>query len=133
MNKVLIFTATYNEAENISALIKEIFKLCKYVDILVVDDNSPDGTYKILESIQKNNKNLIIKKRDKKLGLNTAHIMAYDFALKKNYEKLITLDADFSHNPKEIPKIIEYLQNYDFVIGSRYMRGGKNDQNFFSI
>ena len=131
MNKILVFTATYNEKENVEKLIDVILKLRNDIKMLVIDDNSPDKTYEILEKISKKNDNLIVVKREKKLGLNTAHIMAYEYALKNNYDKLITLDADFSHDPKEITKIIDFLDNYDFVIGSRYMSGGKNVQPFF--
>ena len=131
MNKILVFTATYNEKDNIEKLINEILKLRNDIKMLVIDDNSPDKTYEILEKISQKNDNLIVVKREKKLGLNTAHIMAYEYALKNNYDKLITLDADFSHDPNEITKIIDFLDKYDFVIGSRYIEGGKNVQPVF--
>ena len=131
MDKILVFTATYNEKENIEKLIDVILKLRNDIKMLVIDDKSPDKTYEILEKISKKNDNLIVVKREKKLGLNTAHIMAYEYALKNNYDKLITLDADFSHDPNEITKIIDFLDKYDFVIGSRYIEGGKNVQPFF--
>ncbi len=128
MSDILVFTATYNEKENINNLINEIFNSSNEIDILVIDDNSPDETWKELEEISKKNNKFFFIKRDKKLGLNTAHQMAYDYAINKNYNKLITMDADFSHDPKEIPKIIELLKMHDFVIGSRYSNGGKNTQ-----
>ena len=131
MNKILVFTATYNEKDNIEKLINVILKLGNDIKMLVIDDKSPDKTYEILEKISKKNDNLIVVKREKKLGLNTAHIMAYEYALKNNYDKLITLDADFSHDPNEITKIIDFLDKYDFVVGSRYTEGGKNVQPFF--
>ena len=131
MDKILVFTATYNEKENIEKLINVILKLRNDIKMLVIDDKSPDKTYEILEKISKKNDNLIVVKREKKLGLNTAHIMAYEYALKNNYDKLITLDADFSHDPNEITKIIDFLDKYDFVIGSRYIEGGKNVQPVF--
>ncbi len=131
MEKILVFTATYNEKENIEKLVYEIFRSNKNLDIYVIDDNSPDGTATILEKISKNNDNFYYKIRESKLGLNTAHILAYDYAKENNYDKLITLDADFSHDPAEIPKIIDLLNKYDFVIGSRYAEGGKNIQPFF--
>lgn len=127
MSKTLIFTATYNESKNIEELISKIFKLEKDLNLLIVDDNSPDKTFEIIEKLSSKNKNIFLCKREKKLGLNTAHIYAYDFALKNNYEKLITMDADLSHDPEEIPRIIELLDNEAFVIGSRYIQGGKND------
>lgn len=131
MEKILVFTATYNEKENIEKLVHEIFRSNKNLDIYVIDDNSPDGTATILKKISKNNDNFYYKIRENKLGLNTAHILAYDYAKENNYDKLITLDADFSHDPVEIPKIIDLLNKYDFVIGSRYSEGGKNIQPFF--
>ena len=127
MSKTLIFTATYNESRNIKELISQIFELKNDLNLLIVDDNSPDKTFEIIEKLAFTNKNIFLHKREKKLGLNTAHIYAYDFALKNNYEKLITMDADLSHNPKEIPKIIKLLDKEAFVIGSRYITGGKND------
>ena len=133
MNKTLVFTATYNESENIKELISEIFSLNKKIDLLVVDDNSPDKTYEIVEKISQENKNIILKKREGKLGLNTAHIFGYEYAIVNNYEKLITMDADLSHEPKEIPKIIDLLNDNSFVIGSRYIPGGKNDMTKFRL
>jgi dolichol-phosphate mannosyltransferase len=129
MSEILVFTATYNEKDNILPLIHKILSLSKNIDILVIDDNSPDGTWDLLKKISYENKNLLIKKRNKKLGLNTAHQIAFDYAKDKNYKKLITMDADFSHDPSEIPKIISLLNTYAFVIGSRYIKGGKNTQS----
>ena len=123
MNKTLIFTATYNESENIKKLINKIFKINKNVDMLIIDDNSPDKTFQIINKISKKNRRLNLIKRKGKLGLNTAHIAGYEYAIKNKYNNLITMDADLSHNPKEIPKIINLLNHYDFVIGSRYMKG----------
>ena len=133
MNKTLIFTATYNESKNISKLIKRIIQLRQKIDLLIVDDNSPDGTSKIIEKFSKKYKNIILKKRTGKLGLNTAHIYGYNYALKNKYQKLITMDADLSHDPKEIPKIINLLDKDSFVIGSRYIKGGKNGMEGFRL
>ena len=125
MSKTLIFTATYNEVQNIKKLISLIYKNFPKADILVIDDNSPDLTYKLLKKLKKKYKNLKIKLRDKKYGLDSAHKFAYDFAKKKGYVKLITMDADLSHNPIEIKKIVRLLDKSEFVIGSRYIKGGK--------
>jgi dolichol-phosphate mannosyltransferase len=127
MNKTLIFTATYNESKNIAQLIEKILSLNLNIDILIVDDNSPDKTYEIVEKFQKKFDNIFLERRSSKLGLNTAHIFGYEFALKNQYQNLITMDADLSHDPEEIPNIIELLNKNAFVIGSRYMKGGKND------
>ena len=125
MSKTLVFTATYNEVKNIKKLISLIYKNFPKADILVIDDNSPDLTYKLLKRLKKKYKNLKIKLRDKKYGLDSAHKFAYDFAKKNGYVKLITMDADLSHNPIEIKKIVRLLDKSEFVIGSRYIKGGK--------
>ena len=130
MSKILVFTATYNEKENIAILLKKINSLKINLDVLIIDDNSPDGTKKVIKN-SSIKKNVILKVRKKKLGLNTAHKFAYKFAKQHKYKKLITLDADLSHDPKEIPKIIKLLDKYDFVIGSRYSKNGKNSQPLF--
>jgi dolichol-phosphate mannosyltransferase len=124
-NKILIFTATYNEADNILDFLNCVEKLNLNADVLIVDDNSPDSTWKIIKtySVDKKNINLII--RNKKDGLDTAHKLAYEYAIKNAYEYLITLDADLSHDPKIIPQFIKELETNTFVIGSRYMQGGE--------
>ena len=128
MNKILIGIATYNESKNITRLLKEIIINTKNnSDILIVDDNSPDGTSNIVKKFKDENKNIFLIERRKKLGLGSAHKRIILFAQKNNYEKLITMDADFSHQPKEIPKLIKYSSNSNFVTGSRYIKGGKCD------
>ena len=123
-NKILIFSATFNESENITDLLNSIDKLNLELDILIIDDNSPDETSEIVKqhAIEKSNIKLIV--RNKKEGLDTAHKFAFKYSIENNYEHLITLDADLSHDPNEIPKFIEELNNSDFVIGSRYINGG---------
>ena len=128
MNKTLIFTATYNESKNIEKFIEEVFKASNEVDLLIIDDNSPDKTFEVIKSHNQIDKRLTLIKRQKKLGLDTAHKLAYEYAKKNRYEKLITLDADLSHEPNEISKFINLLNQYDFVIGSRYIKGAKNNQ-----
>ncbi len=123
--KVLIFTATYNEAENIKNFLNIVLKF-EDLDILIVDDNSPDKTYNIIEQYQQNYNNLILIKRDRKIGLDTAHKLGFNFAKENNYEKIITLDADLSHDPIKIKDFIYELDFNPFVIGSRYIQGGKN-------
>ena len=133
MKKVLIFTATYNEKNNIVKLIKQIKKNTKVGDLLIIDDNSPDGTAGIIKTILKKNKNNKIKLilRNKKDGLDTAHKLAYKYALINKYDYLITMDADLSHDPAEIPNFLKHLVNNDFVLGSRYMKGGRNELTLF--
>ena len=124
-NKILVFTATYNEKDNIEKLIYSITQNCSDADILIIDDNSPDKTYETIQEIQKQFKNIFLIKRHSKLGLDIAHKKAYDYAVENNYDYLITMDADFSHDPKEIKNFIYYLEKFPFVIGSRYIEGGK--------
>ena len=119
-NKTLVFTATYNEAENIEKYLNATLAV-KDIDILIIDDNSPDNTFQIIENYQKKFENLIFIKRQGKLGLDTAHKEGFNYAKEKNYQNLITMDADLSHDPKEI---------YSFVIGSRYISEGKNEMKF---
>jgi len=123
--KILIFTATYNEYQNIKIFLEKINKLKLQLDVLVVDDNSNDGTLPFLKSYSKKNFKLII--REKKMGLDTAHKLAFKYARKYKYNYLVTLDADLSHDPKVIKKIVNLLSVYPFVIGSRYIKGGKCD------
>ena len=123
--KVLVFTATYNEVENIHTLINKIKKFNPQVHILIIDDNSPDGTALVIKTLKKKFKNLYLIIRKKKEGLDSAHKLGYDYAIKKKYDYLITMDADLSHDPKKINDFIKNLSNFEFVIGSRYMKGGK--------
>ena len=133
LNKTLIFTATYNEAENISKLLDSILSQKLDADVYIIDDNSPDKTSEIIKSYCEKYPNILLKIRSEKLGLDTAHKEAYLFAKKKNYKKFISMDADLSHDPKELIKFILLLDNYPFVIGSRYISGGKNKMTFFRL
>ena len=123
--EILIFTACYNEAENIEKLIKGIKKCLPTSSILIIDDNSPDKTQQKIIELKKeiNQLNLIV--REKKMGLDTAHKLAYEFAVKQKFNYLITMDADLSHDPNELMNFIRNLEKNSFVIGSRYIRGGK--------
>ncbi len=122
--KILVFTPTYNEAENIENLIPDILKLDINADVLVVDDNSPDGTGKIVKQFIKENSRVNIVERPSKMGLGTAHIEGFKFAIKNNYDVVISMDADYSHHPKFIPSLVEAVKNSDVVIGARYVPGG---------
>ena len=123
--RILVFTASYNEKENIKKLILEIKDCLPEASILIIDDNSPDQTKEIIKELQKNIYQLELIVREKKLGLDSAHREAYEYAIKNQYNYLITMDADFSHDPKELNNFIKNLENFPFVIGSRYILGGK--------
>jgi len=126
--QIIVIIPTYNEIENIEKIIEDIFLMDLAIDILVVDDNSPDKTYKKVEKLQKRYKNrLFLLKRDSKDGLGKAYIDGFKFALKsdKNYNYFIEMDADFSHNPIYLTYMIENIKNFDLIIGSRYVKGGK--------
>ncbi|CUT02918.1 polyprenol monophosphomannose synthase [Candidatus Chrysopegis kryptomonas] len=129
--RVLVIIPTYNEAENIKSLIPEVLaqgeKLGSSVriEVLVVDDNSPDGTAQIVKEFQKVYEDKVhLIERPGKLGLGTAYVEGFKYALKNGYDYVFEMDADFSHDPKEIPKILNgALDSYDIVIGSRYSHG----------
>ena len=123
--KILVFTATYNESENIVKLIESIEKQNLNLDILIIDDNSPDGTAHKVEELRKIYSNLFLINRGNKQGLDTAHKEAYKFAKDKNYDLFISMDADLSHDPNELKNFIFQLDEHPFVIGSRYIEGGK--------
>ena len=123
--KAVVVVPTYNEKENILKLIDAIDGLGVSLDILVVDDSSPDGTGKVVEDAKKTKKNLDIIHREKKQGIGPAYIEGFKYVLNKGiYDFVVQMDADFSHNPKDVPRLIEKAEECDVVIGSRYTKGG---------
>ncbi len=123
----LVAIPTYNEASNIRPLINEIWKLLPELHILVIDDNSQDGTAKVVEEMMQNHPSLHLIKRAGKLGLGSAYIAAFKWALQHNFKAVIEMDADFSHSPAALPPMIAALKNYPTVIGSRYISGGTTE------
>ncbi|MGE9516461.1 MAG: polyprenol monophosphomannose synthase [Solitalea-like symbiont of Tyrophagus putrescentiae] len=121
----LIIIPTYNEKENVEAIIRHIFALQERFDILVVDDNSPDKTSEIVKLLQNEFTNrLFLEIRDKKNGLGKAYIHGFKWALNHNYDFIFEMDADFSHNPNDLPKLKQAcLDGADLAIGSRYING----------
>jgi dolichol-phosphate mannosyltransferase len=122
--RLLVTLATYNEAGNIAALIAEIQKVVPHADVLVIDDNSPDGTGRIASELSERDPRVHVLHRPGKLGLGTATLAAMRFALAQNYDYLLNMDADFSHPPRYLPGILAGMSKYDVMIGSRYVRGG---------
>jgi dolichol-phosphate mannosyltransferase len=121
--KCLIIIPTYNERTNIEPLIKRILEIREDIDILVIDDNSPDGTGKIVEEISKSNSRVKLFERECKRGLGSAYLMGFKYALQSNYDAVFEMDADFSHDPAMIPVFIDKMNKADLVIGSRYLKG----------
>lgn len=119
----LIIIPTYNEKENIPLLIENIFSVEPSVHILFVDDNSPDGSGKLIDEIREKEERVHVLHREGKLGLGTAYIAGFRYAIEKKYDYIFEMDADFSHNPKEIPNFLRELKEHDLVIGSRYISG----------
>ena len=124
INKILVFFATYNEADNIENLLRCTFEHLPDQELLVVDDNSPDGTGEMLDKFAQTNKQVAVIHRPRKLGLGTAHKLAMQYAIKNQFDILITMDADFSHHPEYLPTLVDLMNDNDFVIGSRYVKGG---------
>ena len=122
--KLLIIIPTYNEVENIGLLINEVFKFVDDVSILVVDDNSIDGTRDLVETISKKDERVFILKREGKFGLASAYIAGMKWGIENGFDLFCEMDADFSHNPKYLPEMIEKIKNNDVVIGSRNIKGG---------
>ncbi|RKY77427.1 polyprenol monophosphomannose synthase [candidate division KSB1 bacterium] len=123
MEKILVILPTYNEKDNIRKIISEILKEGNNVEVLVIDDNSPDGTGDIVSDIIKNNSRVHLLTRPGKLGLGTAYVEGFKYALSHDYELIFEMDADFSHDPKEIPRFLEEIKDSDVVVGSRYISG----------
>ena len=121
--KPLVLIPTYNEALNIKKFIEEVFKYCPDINLLIIDDNSPDNTAEIVHSMC--DKRIYILKRAKKAGLATAYIEGFRHGINLGFNAFIEMDADFSHKPEYLPIMLDNLKKYDFVIGSRNIKGGK--------
>ena len=121
----IVIIPTYNEIENIQDIIEEIFTIVPDIHIMIIDDNSPDGTADIVTKLQAFYKNLHLVKRTGKLGLGTAYKLGFRLALKNGYDYIMEMDADFSHDPAVLENFFLNIENYDLVIGSRYVAGGR--------
>jgi dolichol-phosphate mannosyltransferase len=123
MKKVLVIVPTYNERENIKEIVPQILSKGENIEVLIVDDNSPDGTAKIVKEMMIHNPRIHLIKRPGKLGLGTAYVEGFKYALEHGYDLIIEMDADFSHNPDDLPRLIQESEHADLVIGSRYTNG----------
>lgn len=121
--KSIVVIPTYNEKDNIINIINAILEVKNDMHVLVVDDNSPDGTANLVKDFAQTNSNIHIIVRAGKMGLGTAYCEGFAWALENGYEAIMEMDADFSHDPKEIPNFMEAIKEYDLVIGSRYSVG----------
>jgi dolichol-phosphate mannosyltransferase len=127
MSKNLVIIPTYNEIENIEKMIRTVFELPRVFELLIVDDGSPDGTAnKVKELQQEFSGKLHIEERKGKLGLGTAYIHGFKWALARDYDFIFEMDCDFSHNPKDLVRLLEACENgADVAVGSRYTKGGQ--------
>ncbi|NCS89581.1 MAG: dolichyl-phosphate beta-D-mannosyltransferase [Ignavibacteria bacterium CG2_30_36_16] len=121
--KALIITPTFNELDNITKLIPQLLSKHESIEVLVVDDNSPDGTGNYVEELSKTNSRVHVLHRPQKMGLGTAYIAGFKYALQHDYDYIFEMDADFSHDPKEIPNFLNAIKTHDLVLGSRYKNG----------
>ncbi|MBI5020372.1 MAG: polyprenol monophosphomannose synthase [Ignavibacteriales bacterium] len=123
MPKTLVVTPTYDEAENIEKFIGQVLGESPEIEILVVDDNSPDGTGNIVEKLKAQNPRIHLIRRAGKMGLGTAYVAGFKYAIENKFDFVCEMDADFSHSPDELPNFIDKIKSCDLVIGSRYTDG----------
>ncbi len=123
MNKTLVIVPTYNERENLTALVARVFALPVLVDLLVVDDNSPDGTGHLADQLAARHSSIHVLHRAEKNGLGRAYCAGFAWALERDYEFIMEMDGDFSHNPDDIPAFLDAAKDADLVLGSRYCNG----------
>ncbi len=123
MSKALVIIPTYNEAQNAEKIINEVLQQTDIVEVLIVDDNSPDGTAGIVKKMIESNNRIHIIERERKMGLGTAYVAGFKYAIERKFDFIFEMDADFSHNPKEIPIMLSKMNECDVLIGSRYVKG----------
>ncbi len=121
--RALVIIPTYDEASNIPLLLPQVLSQNECIDVLVVDDGSPDGTGQIADRMASESSRIHVLHREKKLGLGTAYLAGFAWALEREYDLIFEMDADFSHDPKHLPEFLEAIQDADLVLGSRYLHG----------
>lgn len=122
--RILVTLATYNEKDNLEPLIKDILHQVPAADVLVIDDNSPDGTGQLADQMAAADPRIHVLHRPGKLGLGTATLAAMRYAMEHDYDWMVNMDADFSHHPRYLPALLAGMQDHDLMIGSRYVPGG---------
>lgn len=128
--RILVSLATYNEVDNLVPLAEAIRQYAPHSSLLIIDDNSPDGTGRVADELQATQARVHVIHRPKKLGLGTATLAAINFAIENGYDYLLNLDADFSHPPRFIPSLLAGMDDNDVMIGSRYVAGGGVEGEF---
>lgn len=123
MNSTLIIIPTYNEADNLPKLIPRILEQEESFEVLIVDDNSPDGTAQVVKTMQERERRIHLIEREHKNGLGTAYVAGFKFAIAHHFEYVFEMDADFSHDPNELKNLLKKAEECDLVIGSRYVSG----------
>jgi dolichol-phosphate mannosyltransferase len=124
MKKTIIVVPTYNEIGNIFVIYEKIFKAVENLNLLIVDDNSPDGTGAAADELAKRDKRVFVIHRKKKLGLGSAYIHGMKYSIDNGFDFVVAMDADLSHDPVNLPRMIKMMKDFDLVIGSRYVRNG---------
>src|SRR5947207_988093 len=123
-SRVLVSIATYNERDNLAPLVQEIRAVVPAADVLVLDDNSPDGTGQLADELAAADPHVHVLHRAGKLGLGTAILTTMRYAIEHGYDYFVNMDADFSHHPRYLPALLDGMARHDVMIGSRYVRGG---------
>ena len=121
---LLVCIPTYNESENIRQIVPAILGVVPHANLLILDDNSPDGTGQLADALAKADPRVFVLHRTQKAGLGPAYIAGFEWGLEKGYEVIVEMDADFSHKPSYLPALLEQVDSYDVVVGSRYIAGG---------
>ncbi len=121
--KTLVIIPTYNERDNIEQIVPQVLEKHSSIDVLIVDDGSPDGTGEIADAMSEENSRISVIHRKNKSGLGTAYVAGFKYAIEKKYDYIFEMDADFSHDPKYIPEFLNAIKETDLVIGSRYISG----------
>ncbi|MBL7032898.1 MAG: polyprenol monophosphomannose synthase [Candidatus Delongbacteria bacterium] len=122
-DRALVIIPTYNECANAELIINRVLAQSPIIDVLIVDDNSPDGTGKLVDQLVAANERVHVIHREGKLGLGTAYVAGFKYAIERQYDYVFEMDADLSHDPQEIPNFLEAIRENDLVIGSRYIQG----------